>query len=263
MQWHRFSHLGTRMRLPFLKINKSLRTLRLILLIWILASAAKAVEFEPLVGEAYGSGKSALVVIIHGDSTKDEPVDWSYRMARLLSERFADATFVGLLRPGYRDKQSRRSPGPRPTTPHQYTDENIDMVGASLTAMKRDLRPAKVILVGRSGGSAMAGTVAGRFPGIADSIILIGCPCTRQSVYGSRNRAPMDYLGKYARTTRITAITGSRDDRTPPAHARSFVAAANARGLEATFVEVHGATHNFRDVSQPFFRALQTELKRR
>lgn len=242
--------------------RQSLHILVLFALVWSGASRADALEVSPLVGDVHGNGRAALVVILHGGTSNDKPTDWSLKMARGLSNRMPNATYVGLLRPGYRDSAGRRSPGKRPDKDrHQYSKENNDLVAETLARLVQQLNPRRVILMGYSGGAAMAGTIAGRYPDLVNAVILVGCPCTRRAVYGNRNQVPMDHLARVAPDTRIVAITGELDDRTSPDYARTYIAAAKERGLNAQFIEVPGAGHSFRETAREFMRAFRSELQ--
>lgn len=58
-------------------------------------------------------------------------------------------------------------------------------------------------------------------------------------------QSPHKYLNKIALDTQIVALTGSEDDNTLPSNARDYVARAKKRGLDAEFVFVEGAGHDF------------------
>ena len=54
----------------------------------------------------------------------------------------------------------------------------------------------------------------------------------------------MDWAEKIPATTRIVALTGSRDDNTIPDLAKRYVDTLLSRGVPARFLEVPDTTHN-------------------
>lgn len=61
--------------------------------------------------------------------------------------------------------------------------------------------------------------------------------------------------------TRIIAITGGGDSNTQPIIAIDYVKRLTARGLDARYVEVPGASHNAVTRSDEFFAAIDALLK--
>jgi pimeloyl-ACP methyl ester carboxylesterase len=122
-------------------------------------------------------------------------------------------------------------------------------IGAVIARLKDRFRPQRVILVGHSGGAAIAATLLGMKPGLAEAAILIGCPCDMQAWRAGRSGAPwrsenpMNWVGSVVAGTRVIALTGSLDTTTVPSLAVDYVARLRGRGVEAEFRLIPGAGH--------------------
>lgn len=104
-----------------------------------------------------------------------------------------------------------------------------------------------MVLVGHSGGAAIAANIAAASPRLIDSLILVSCPCdvpafrrhmARQQfspfwLWPSESESPLETVERLT-LTRIFAITGEHDPITPVIYARAYTDAASRRGLSAT-----------------------------
>lgn len=84
---------------------------------------------------------------------------------------------------------------------------------------------------------------------LAEGAVLVSCPCEigrwragRRAWDRSEN--PLDWAGKTPASARVIALTGTNDDNTGADLAKAYVAALNARGIDAVFAPLSGATHN-------------------
>lgn len=121
-----------------------------------------------------------------------------------------------------------------------------------MAALKAHHKAGRVVMIGHSGGAANAGVLLGSRPDIVDAVILISCPCDVPTWRDRRGRKPLnnpqsphDYLDKVKPSAKIYTVTGTRDTNTAPYLAKAYVAAAQARGLAAVYLEVEGAGHGF------------------
>ncbi len=212
---------------------------------------ARAADFGPLLGNTYGSGTEAVVVVLHGDMSSGGAPTYHFAIARALSDAAPRATAIALFRPGYGDGFTRRSPGDNHDRWDQYTRANNDLVAETLESIRAAWPGAKVIVAGHSGGAAQTAAVIGRYPGLVDTAVLVSCPCDfgpwraryNRQLVRSADQNPQGLIASIAPGTRILAITGAEDDNTFPGLAKAYVAAAQAAGLDATFVSVPGANH--------------------
>jgi pimeloyl-ACP methyl ester carboxylesterase len=221
------------------------------LLLIFLPGAAAALDMGKLKGSVYGTGTRNLIVILHGDSGPSKGYD---AYARSLAQRYASVTAVALTRPAFTGPTGR-SPGQNPKKDH-FTSRNNKLLAESLAAMKADLTPRQLIVVGHSGGAGMMGTIVGRFPGIVDVAILAACPCDvpnwRKHRRGKNNwkqsQSPHRYAKKIPANTRVIAITGTDDENTLPRFAQLYVKLANEAGANVALLSPKGVTHGFRSL---------------
>jgi pimeloyl-ACP methyl ester carboxylesterase len=211
--------------------------------------------------DAPNNGKKAqpnsrvLIVLLHGDSgggLAQRHMDRWAKAANNLSRLHEDIVFV--VRPGYSSPIGNSS-GWANQRDDDYTAENVERVAIALQNLKARYQASKVLLIGHSGGAAIAALVLGRHPTALDGAILLGCPCDvplwRQHRGLQRGRQtpwpnslnPMDVIDKIPTSKVVLAITGSRDDNTLPQFAEAWIASASARGINAKFLLVPDQDH--------------------
>ena len=122
------------------------------------------------------AAKTSLAVFIHGDGSRGGPSDYLFALA----ESFAGpgVVTVGLIRPGYFDSDDNTSTGE--SYRHEgdgYRPEIVEAVAGAVKALKAHYGADYVVLVGHSGGAAISGVIAGRYPDLAQGFVLGGCPC--------------------------------------------------------------------------------------
>jgi pimeloyl-ACP methyl ester carboxylesterase len=212
--------------------------------------------------------KTTLIIFIHGDGSGGGPSDYLYSRA----ERYGKSGLVavGLIRPGYFDKDGAYSSGTNYRSQGDgYRPHVVDAVADAVHNLKAFHDAKTVILVGHSGGAAISGVILGRFPGLADAALLAACPChvedwrimRRGSNTWTQSLSPHAFADAIPAGTRIIAITGGGDSNTQPIIAIDYVKRLTARGLDARYVEVPGASHNAVTRSNEFFAAIDTLLK--
>jgi len=175
-----------------------------------------------------------LAVFMHGDNSGRSELRTDRGNAFTLADKLRVST-VALLRPGYQSELGR-SDGYNLGRDDDYTAGNVEVVATAL-AQLRQLHPGKkLLLVGHSGGAAMTGLVAARFPQSADAYLLAACPCDvppwrewRQSSAGRggfwpNSLSPLAEAPKVPVSTRIALIVGSQDDNTLPRFSEAYVA---------------------------------------
>jgi pimeloyl-ACP methyl ester carboxylesterase len=96
------------------------------------------------------------------------------------------------------------------------------------------------VLVGFSGGGAIAAIMLGRHPGIAEAGLIVACPCDiqawraeRRGHKWTRSESPSDYVARVPRATRVIALVGEIDGTTPAWLTRDYAARLAAAGVEA------------------------------
>lgn len=224
-------------------------------------AAAPAPQQPGLYAKSFGvtSPRRArtLIVVLHGDAPFAKP-SYQYDFARAAAAAVPGSVAVGLLRPGYEDPAGKRSPGVRGTTTgDNYTPDRIGAVVASIRQLQRRYRSARTILVGHSGGAAIAADLAGTYPGLIDGMILVSCPCElpewRQHMkavsptplwdqpVGSLD--PIMLVGGIPAKLRTAVLVGSDDKTTPVAFSRAYAEALSLRGIATDYRIVPGKDH--------------------
>ena len=128
--------------------------------------------------------------------------------------------------------------------------------------------PRTVILIGHSGGAAIAATLLGMKPELAEAAILIGCPCDMKAWRIGRGRTPwrsedpMDWVAAVPLRTHVIALTGSHDTTTVPSLAGDYIVQLRSRGVDAEFRLVPDAGH-VDILGSPAVAAAASELIRR
>ena len=234
--------------------------------VFFVSSPSLAETFGKLKGVTYGSGNNAVVVVLHGDVSRGGPANYHYSFAKSISKT-KGTTAIALLRPGYSDGK-QASKGNHNNRRDHYTKGNNDMVAKALLDIKKNTKARKFIVVGHSGGAAQLGVIIGRYPGIADSAVLVSGPFNIPRWRTARNsnwpmsQSPHKFLKKIPKSTRIIAITGANDRNTSPKLAEEYIANAQSLGLAAEFYPVSGAGHGFSKLKPRTTAIVKKEIKR-
>lgn len=199
-----------------------------------------------------------VVVVLHGDSPFRAP-SYQYLFARQLAAAYPQVVAVGLLRPGYTDPRGQRSAGIRgQTTGDNYTPAVVGAVAAALAELRQRYHARRVVVVGHSGGAAIAADVLARYPAAAEAALLVACPCDvprwRQHMQRQQGGAwwlapvsslsPLALVGGVASTTPITLVVGTADSVAPPRFSRAYWQALQRQHHAARLVQLAGEEHN-------------------
>lgn len=215
-----------------------------------------------LYARSFGAEHPAtLLVVLHGDAPTEKP-GYQYDFARTLAARIPESRVVALLRPGYEDPDGNRSPGDRGlTTGDNYTLDRLDAVSDSLRRLRARYPHARLILIGHSGGAAMAADLAGTRPELIDGLLLAACPCSlpewRQHMKARMPSAPFDQpvrsldplqtVGGAPLDLRAALIVGADDPITPPKFSRAYAEALALRGIATDYRVLPGKGHEILD----------------
>ena len=198
-----------------------------------------------------------LVLVLHGD-LPEPPPSYQYEFAK----NIADTTGIvaaGVLRPGYSDPVGDRSSGDMGrAVADNYTPEVIDAVASAVRALATERDARAVVLVGHSGGAAIAANLLGRHPDVAQGAVLVGCACdpaawrasrlvdTGNPVFRGPTRSlqPLNLADDVAPGTIVRLVVGENDDVAPPAHSQAYARALRERGIDASVAVVPGLGHN-------------------
>lgn len=222
------------------------------------APQTAATADDSLYSRSFGADEPAtLLVILHGDAPTTRP-GYQYAFAETLAAHIPNSRVVALLRPGYEDPQGNRSPGERGlTTGDNYTPDRLDAVSASLRKLRARYPDARLVLIGHSGGAAMAADLAGTRPELVDGLLLAACPCSlpewRRHMKARLPAAPFDQpvrsldplqtVGGAQLGLRAALIVGADDPITPPKFSRAYAEALALRGIATDYRVLPGKGH--------------------
>jgi pimeloyl-ACP methyl ester carboxylesterase len=204
-------------------------------------------------GQTSSITPKVLIVFLHGDNGGRTELRADSGTAAMLAEKLQAVT-IAMQRPGYRSDLGT-SDGETGAGDDDYTPRNTEIIAAALGNL-RSLNPGKkILLIGHSGGAAMAALLASRFPGSADAYLLAACPCDvpawrqwRGNPAGkagtwSRSLSPLAEAGKPSPDTRIGLVVGNKDENTLPQFSETYVRALQARGVKTRVTYAMNATH--------------------
>lgn len=203
------------------------------------------------------SAHPILVIVVHGDSP-DGPPRYQYRFAKLAAAAIPDAVVAAVLRPGYSDGEDT-SDGMRGfTTADNYTPEVVNAVATVLSELKDRYHPRRVILVGHSGGAAIAGDLLGQKGVAVDGALLVSCPCDLvaarkhlRELKGNpiwdapvRSLSPLTLVDRVPASTKIWMLFGSDDQIAPSVLSLTYTDALRNRNVAVNVTIAPGLGHN-------------------
>ena len=196
----------------------------------------------------FADSPSTLIVFLHGDVSKGGPADYQFRSLGQYAS--SDVIAVAMLRPGYYDRYNNRSTGSNNGRRDSYTRENVEAIADALSTLKRHHKVKHLVVLGHSGGAAIAGVILGYQPGLVDGAILISCPCNLARWRADRrpwmrSLSPHKYVDEVPVQAKILAITGANDHDTKPYLAKEYVSSLRDRGIDASVVIIADGSHGF------------------
>ncbi|MEM7294297.1 MAG: alpha/beta fold hydrolase [Pseudomonadota bacterium] len=187
-------------------------------------------------------------MLIHGDG------NGQYLFEQLRGLADDDRMMIGIVRPGYFSSNGAESTGPDSDRNFDhYTRAVTDTLAVAITQVKNHYQPAELIILGHSGGAALAGLIASFYPSLADRIILVACPCNvpqwRMLRDGNnepwpRSLSPHSVVGQLNTGVPLLAVVGADDTNTFPQLTIDYVALAQSAGVTASHEVVAGADHD-------------------
>jgi pimeloyl-ACP methyl ester carboxylesterase len=198
---------------------------------------------------------SALFVFLHGDGN---PVALDTPLLRQLRRVDARAATAALVRPGYTDREGRQTTAV--TTPYpgdSYRREDALALGEAIALLRARTGAPRAVLIGHSGGAALAASIAALFPGLLDHVVAASCPCdlaawrahqakvrnSRAWFRPYRSLSPHALAEDIPPTTTVTLLVGERDDNTPPWLHTGYADLVRAAGGSARVLVVPDAGH--------------------
>jgi len=216
--------------------------------------------------------KAPLLIVIHGDNG-GKMFGTSYpTLASKLSEEFSSPA-VFMLRPGYK-ADFGQSDGTARFQDDDYTSENLKYMYFALAHLRQIYPDRRFILVGHSGGAAVAALLISQYPKLADAVVLAACPCdvqpwrkwrkesgVRSDGYWPHSLSPSDFSKAVLTRSVVVAVTGDKDTNTLPKFAEEYISALRANGVEnAKFILAAGASHGSVRQSSEFLEGIRFAL---
>lgn len=200
-------------------------------------------------GSVEPSAARTLIVVLNADESVETRSDIN-DFAASAAATIPDSVAYAMLRPGYADARGNASPGERGTgTGNDYTLDRIGAVGDAIAILQRRYPLARTILVGDTGGAAIAANLAAIRPALVDGLVLVACPCTlpewRKHMERKTPREaweapvtsldPLKTAGGIAPSLKAAVIVGADDTITPIKFSRSYAEALTLRGVATDY----------------------------
>jgi predicted esterase len=197
-----------------------------------------------------------LIVVLHGDAPFNKP-DYQYAFAERAASH-GDFIAAAILRPGYSDPSGDTSDGIRgQTSGDNYTADRIAMIVAAIHDLQSEYNPRATVLVGHSGGAAIAADILGLQPKLAAAALLLSCPCDvgawRKHMKEVQlapvwdqpveSLSPLDLAAQVPTSTRIRMMVGSDDHVAPPKFTQVYADRLAARGVDVQVTQLPGKNH--------------------
>ncbi|MEI9928788.1 MAG: alpha/beta fold hydrolase [Sphingomonas sp.] len=235
--------------------------LALLLAAACIGGAASPAQRTALYARSFGSTPArkvqTLIIVLHGDAPFAKP-GYHYAFAAAAAAAVPDSIAIGLLRPGYEDPAGHRSPGERGlATGDNYTPDRIAAVADAIRRLQRRYRHARTILVGHSGGAAIAADIAGTYPALIDGLVLVSCPCELPEWRAHMKTLaptplwdqpvdsldPIKLVGGIAPGLKTAVLVGGEDATAPLRFSRAYSEALTLRGISTDYRIVPGKNH--------------------
>jgi predicted esterase len=234
-----------------------------------------------------------LLIVLHGDLFDPTP-SYQYAFAQLvtqganapaLPERtranlanwrlIQDVVGVGILRPGYTDNKGDRSDGDMGNAAlDNFTPEVVDAIAGAVNQLKDRFGARYVVLVGHSGGAAIAANILGRHPESANAALLVACACdpdaerarsmqTRGSPIWrgpTRSLQPLTLVPNVRADAIVRGIVGENDDTGLREDSLRYSRALQERGVNAQIKIAPSLGHNIL-LTEPVLEAVAELLR--
>jgi pimeloyl-ACP methyl ester carboxylesterase len=141
---------------------------------------------------------------------------------------------------------------------NNYTPEVVDAVAQTIVALKKEYAPGITIIVGHSGGAAIAADLLGRHPNLVDGALLAACGCDpvdRRARWKAEDPdpildepnpslLPLDMVATTAPNVKVRLIVGSEDTNAPSEYSKRYAEALRRLGIDAQLSIIRGQGHD-------------------
>ena len=190
-----------------------------------------------------------------------DKVEMPERIRRIMGDPifFYDLVAVGILRPGYTDRDGDTSDGRLGRrTGDNHTARVTEAVATVVETYKREFKPRAVVLIGHSGGATISSNILALHPEVSDAGLLVACGCDMKAsrarlleITGNKAFAepttsldPMDYANLISAEKKVRLVVGENDDRTFPVDMYRYAGILEANGVDVAVTVVADRGHN-------------------
>ncbi|MBO6503404.1 MAG: hypothetical protein JJ850_14640 [Kordiimonadaceae bacterium] len=196
-----------------------------------------------------------LVVALHGDLPN---ASYQYEFARIVAENSKNTISVGMLRPGYSDREGRSSDGVMgETVGDNYDATRINQIAAAIQQLAAHYNASEIILAAHSGGAAIAAKLVAVYRDLVDHAVIVSCPCNvtkwRKDMYEMTEFegfngpldvvSPVDLVSDISDKLTISIFVGRSDNVARPYLSQEYLEALRAQGKTAELTLLEGE-HN-------------------
>ncbi|MBC5820408.1 MAG: alpha/beta fold hydrolase [Candidatus Eremiobacteraeota bacterium] len=200
--------------------------------------------------------RPVLVIVLHGDAPFNKP-DYQYRFAQRAAAS-GNVLAAAILRPGYTDPSGDTSSGVRGlTTGDNYTSARIAMIATAIRELAQQYHARATVLVGHSGGAAIAADILALRPRLAGRALLVSCPCDvpqwrsyMKTAYPTplwdkpvRSLSPLALASRVPAKDRVVMMVGTKDRVAPATFTQAYARALLRRGVDVNVVQLPGKGH--------------------
>ncbi|NEQ47666.1 MAG: alpha/beta fold hydrolase [Leptolyngbya sp. SIOISBB] len=201
--------------------------------------------------------RPVLCVVLHGDAPRNRP-EYQYVMASRIAQANDNVVTVALLRPGYEDPTGNISDGERgDSVGDNWNAKNTDSIAEAIETLGETTNARKVVLIGHSGGAAIAANIVARHHSLIHGVVLVSFPGDvnhwRRHMFTKTGsdafKGDIDSLSvlhdidQISDALKIRLIVGETDDVTPPELGLQYAALLEDAGKTVDVVRVGGKGH--------------------
>ena len=200
-----------------------------------------------------------LVLVLHGDLLDASPPTYHYVFSQRAAAARDNVIVAAVLRPGYADEVGDRSDGERGLlVGDNYTAEVVDVIAGVISDLRPRFGASRVVVVGHSGGAAIAAALLGRHPAASDGALLVACPCNvaawRRHMHSVRGGdewlgpvdavSPITVVEHVSPSVRVRMVVGADDETAPEELTVEYAEALQARAVDVAVTVAPGLGHN-------------------
>ncbi|NER83538.1 MAG: alpha/beta fold hydrolase, partial [Leptolyngbya sp. SIO1D8] len=201
--------------------------------------------------------RPVLCVVLHGDAPGNRP-EYQYIMASQIAQANDNVVTVALLRPRYEDPTGNISDGERgDSVGDNWNAKNTDSIAEAIETLGEKTNARKVVLIGHSGGAAIAANIIARHYSLIHGVILVSFPGDvnhwRRYMFTKTGadafKGDIDSLSvlqdidQISDALKIRLIVGEADDVTPPELGLQYAALLEDAGKTVDVVRVGSKGH--------------------